>query len=154
MKKPITYIFFLTILSSFLILSCQIATSNYKDGIVKKISVKEKTCIEETIAIDNSYGEVRNHACEDISLSETITNYVIAMDTYNFENCPKKFADAFKNHQTAWNEMLHIADKYPHLRGEMHDLFNIIEEGDHAEEFTALLKTIWVTWAEVERVIK
>lgn len=99
-------------------------------------------------------GKARNHACETISLSETIRQYADAMGKINYRNCPEDFSAAFGRHQKAWLALLPVTDQYPNLRGEMHDLFAQIEAGDHAEQFKPLVKTVWDTWAEVEAAMK
>lgn len=50
--------------------------------------------------------------------------------------------------------MLEITNKYPELRGEMHNLFDQLEKGNDAAEFKRYLKQIWDTWAEIEKFIK
>ena len=111
-------------------------------------------CIASVIARDDELGTVRNHACEQISLAETIQNYVDKMGKVDFNDCPTAFKIAFEKHRQAWMEMIPLAKKYPDVRGEMHDIFNKIEKGDDKKEFKPLLKNIWDTWAEVEKAMK
>ena len=125
-----------------LLLSCQSTT-------VKKASPMEQ-CILNVLMMDDSIGAVRNHACETMTLETTIENYVAGMGTANLTDCPAVFREAFKNHRVAWKNMIPLVAKYPDMRGEMHDLFDVIAEGEDAEEFEVLLKAIWDTWDEVE----
>jgi hypothetical protein len=110
-------------------------------------------CIEQIMASDDSLGRIRNHACENISLSETIANYIGSLEALNYEDCPKAFTESFKQHIAAWKSITKMTDHYSGLRGEMHDLFKEIEEGDEGEEFKELVKSIWDTWADVEQSI-
>lgn len=113
-----------------------------------------KSCVEHVIAVDDSIGRLRNHNCEKISLSETIKIYVNGIESINFENCPEDFTKAFKDHKDAWKDMITLTDKFPDLRGEMHDLFKIIEKGEEKDIFKPLLDNIWATWADVEKSMK
>ena len=125
-----------------------------KDKVDNTKSIKERTCIEKVISLDDSFGSVRNHACETVSLSEAIEQYVDNMNKLDFRSCPKTFTIAFKEHQKAWKDILTVTDNYTELRGEMHELFKIIENGRHANSFNPLLKFIWDTWTEVENSMK
>lgn len=110
----------------------------------------KKDCVNTIIKKDDSLGELRNNACKTISLSETILNYTSALDQLDYSLCPKTFAQAFRNHSQAWKEMTQVTDKHKNLRGEMHDLFNIIETSSDSSSFKPLLKNIWDTWEVVE----
>ncbi len=112
------------------------------------------SCIEYIIAQDDSLGGVRNHACENISLAETILQYATAVEQLDYSNCPSGFEAAFRNHCKAWRQMIPFVEKYPDLRGEMHDLFDEFEVGKDTAEFRPLLKEVWDTWADVEGFIK
>ena len=112
------------------------------------------TCIETVIAADEKLGSIRNHACEKISLAQTISEYVKALDAVDFTDCPKAFTKTFGLHINAWRAMIPLAEKYPDKRGEMHDLFDELEKGADAETFKPLLKDIWDTWALVEEAMK
>lgn len=114
----------------------------------------KKECIDSVIAIDDSLGKIRNHACERVSLSQSIRNYSAAIKKISYKDCPQSFKKAFEKHQQAWDAMVVVTDKYPQLRGEMHVLFKKLEEGNDAELFKPLLKEIWETWEEVEKAIK
>jgi len=113
----------------------------------------EKNCIEHVIAIDDSIGGLRNHNCEKISLSETIKIYTDGIENISFDYCPRNFSKAFEAHKKAWVAMMEVTDKYPDLRGEMHDLFKILEEGEDKDSFKPLLDKIWSTWADVEKAM-
>ncbi len=113
-----------------------------------------KSCVERIIAADETLGDIRNHACEKISLSQTIKNYVAELKALDFNACPSDFTDGFDAHTSAWEDMVAVTDHYPNLRGEMHDLFDKIKEGEHAMEFNLRLKAIWDTWGSIESAIK
>ena len=108
-------------------------------------------CIKNVFSIDDSLGSVRNHACETIALSQTISNYTSALKKLNFKDCPEEFKKAFKDHWIAWDDMIPVVNNYPDLRGEMHDLFDQIEIGADSSAFNIKLKAIWDTWAIIEQ---
>lgn len=95
-------------------------------------------------------GTIRNHACETIPLSQTITNYTKNLEALNFNNCPEKFSLAFKAHIRAWNNMKKVTDKHDTIRGELHYLFNKLEQTKDSVEFKIYLKDIWDTWKVIE----
>lgn len=112
-----------------------------------------KACIARGIALDDSLGTVRNYTCERISLSETITQYVQGVEAVSFQDCPEEFTKAFQQHLEAWTQMIEVSDHYPDLRGEMQDLFDILEVSEHQDEFQPRLAAIWDAWKEVEGVM-
>ena len=117
--------------------------------------IKAKTstsleCQKKVLEKDSALGKIRNHQCEEISLSETIRNYVGALKELNFEECPTAFKQSFQLHMDAWTAMTEVTDEYSKLRGEMHDLFDLIKLEDSTGQFTKRLDAIWATWAEVE----
>ncbi len=111
-------------------------------------------CMAEAIALDDSLGRVRNHACETTPLSLTIRQYAAAIAAIDFPGCPEGFGAAFKKHAAAWLALLPVTDQYPDLRGEMHDLFSQLEAGPHAGPFKPLVKAVWDTWGEIEGAMK
>ena len=106
------------------------------------------------LALDDSLGRARNHACETISLSETIRQYARGIENIDYRDCPEAFSTAFNKHRKAWLALLPVTDRYPELRGEMHGLFKQLEAGEHAEQFKPLVKSVWDTWGEVEAAMK
>ena len=115
---------------------------------------RARACIIRIIAMDDSLGSVRNRAPETISLSETIKQYVEALEKLDFQHCPTPFAKAFEKHRQAWLDMLLVTNNHPEIRGEMHELFSLIEEGPDSSRFVPLLKEIWDSWGEIEQVMK
>lgn len=148
MKKHLPYLLSIGALAGSLTLSCKSATTPHREP-----GANAQTCMEKVIAEDSHYGDIRNHDCETVSLSEAISNYVAAIDNYNFQDCPAAFRKAFKKHQKSWSDILEVTRHYPELRGEMHDLFKILETGAHAEAHKALVANIFSTWAEVEQAM-
>ena len=108
-------------------------------------------CMAEAIALDDSLGRVRNHACETVSLSQTIRQYAAAITAIDFSDCPAAFSTGFRNHAAAWMALLPVTDQYPGLRGEMHALFKQLEAGPQGEQFKPLVKAVWDTWGEIEQ---
>ncbi len=116
--------------------------------------VSQKECIDNILKQDDSLGKIRNASCKQVSLSKSLTNYTNEINQFNYNNCPEIFSKAFKTHEAAWNDIMVITNKYPNLRGEMHDLFDQIEVGSDSTQFKILLKNIWDTWADVETTSK
>lgn len=117
-------------------------------------SPEPPACIGRIIAADDSLGAVRNHASETISLSESIRNYAAGLKKLDFRDCPPAFTKAFENHRQAWLAMVPFVERFPEMRGEMHELFEQLEKGEQAAEFRPLLKAIWDTWEEVESAME
>jgi len=137
-----------------LLASAIINCTTQKQKSTPDSSINEKSCMDQVIAIDNDIGGTRNHNCEVMSLSETIKIYTAGIDKIDFKGCPSDFSKAFDDHKKAWTAMLAVTDKYPDLRGEMHDLFKILEEGKDKDSFKPLLAKIWSTWADVEKAME
>jgi hypothetical protein len=117
---------------------------------INEIAATEKVCIASVIEEDERIGKIRNHACEKISLSKTIDDYVEGLSKIDYTGCPEKFSAAFKKHSQAWLNTKAVTDKYSAMRGEMHDLFKQLESGKDSVEFKRLQRAIWDTWGEVE----
>lgn len=119
-----------------------------------KIEIKEKNCVDRILKQDSIFGDIRNHASENISLSETIDNYANGLKSMDYIKCPEEFKSAFQAHIEAWLEMRKVSDRYPSLRGELHDVFGRIEKSEDSTEFKLLEKQIWDTWKVVEESSK
>ncbi len=113
-----------------------------------------QTCIENAIALDDSLGKVRNHACETLPLAIAIQQYADGLQWIDYTTCPLKFSAAFEAHRQAWLQMIPYLQKYPEHRGEMHYLFGEFEKGPDSATFKPLLKNIWDTWAVIEEAMK
>lgn len=107
-------------------------------------------CIATIIKQDSILGKVRNDASKKMSLSHTINAYAESLLALDYRNCPEAFAFAFKNHIDAWLDVKRITDKYPSLRGELHDVFDQLEQTKDSTAFKLLVKKVWDTWATVE----
>ncbi|WP_299105605.1 hypothetical protein [uncultured Tenacibaculum sp.] len=109
-----------------------------------------KNCVEVIMKKDDSLGSIRNHDSKNISLSKTIDKYTLSVENLNFQNCSKNFKTAFQNHLSAWKNMKQVTDNHPHLRGEMHALFDSIKKTNDSLAFSNKLDAIFNTWKEVE----
>lgn len=110
--------------------------------------------IRTIFAEDDRVATIRNHACEDTTLAETVRQYVAAIDAMDFSRCPADFTLAFKKHRDAWANTLSFFTDFDTLRGEMHELFAVIED-ESPEQKAALEKIsrpIGDTWMEVEKL--
>ena len=153
MKRTFSHHLILSFLTVFILLPACTDTVKAPASAVAPPSA-EKTCMDKIIASDEVLGKTRNHACEKIPLAKTIRHYADGMEKLDFSGCPKAFAEGFKKHIAAWQAMIPLMEKYPDVRGEMHDLFDAFEKGEDAEMFKPLLKAIWDTWGEVETAMK
>lgn len=111
---------------------------------------RDKQCMTRVISTDDSLGLIRNFQSEKTSLSVSIGQYVAEISTLDLSECPEEFRKAFTDHVLAWQEILAVTDRYGSLRGEMHDLFEMIETGKDSVVFGDKQRRIWETWAEVE----
>ena len=139
-------LFYLFLFVSFLLFNCNNAQPADSEN-------SPQSCIEKIIAEDEKFGKIRNHACEKQSLTQTVNDYTTALEGLNFSGCPDDFSNAFKSHIEAWKAVVPVTDKYPDLRGEMHDVFEIIEGGSDSMEFKALVADVWATWEDVEKAM-
>ena len=155
MMKQIIQKFFSIVIITILLLvtSCGESKLNNNENNPDAKNITDD-CIKMIITADDSLGSVRNNACREISLSQTIINYTAGLESLDFSNCPKPFSDAFQSHIKAWNNMLKETDNYPDLRGEMHDLFDQIKAGSDSTKFKILEAEIWSTWSAVEEAMK
>ena len=116
--------------------------------------VKTKSCEEQIIEKDSVFGIIRNHAAEEKSMSVSIENYVAGLKSLDYSNCQESFYNAFYRHIEAWEAMIQVTDSYPDLRGEMHDVFKLLEQTKDSAKFSLALNKIWSTWSDVESQIK
>jgi hypothetical protein len=84
-------------------------------------------------------------------LTTSIREYVAAIDGLDFSSCPESFTEAFRRHRDAWNDSLPFFERFPEMRGEMHDLFDELRDDEGTQlQLEAIDKQIWDTWGEVE----
>ena len=134
---------------SFVVIGCK-GTGN-KDSVTSNSAIKTSTsCIEQIMEQDSVLGNIRNHSSEMGSLSDAITDYTQDLEALDYSQCPEAFTKAFQQHIDAWKKVTLITDKYPALRGELHDIFSELEKSKDSVEFKALVKEVWDTWALVE----
>lgn len=128
-----------------LLLGCKHTGENQKntDSTIDKEAF---ACVKMVFEKDSILGEIRNHSSENISLSETINNYTKELESMNFAYCPEKFKSSFNAHIKAWQHLRSVTDKYPAMRGELHDIFARLEKSQDSTEFKALVQEVWDTW--------
>lgn len=124
-----------------LMISCKNKENKFEDS---------KKCVSVIMKKDDSLGSIRNHDSKNISLSKTIDKYTLSVKSLDFQNCPKNFKTAFQKHLSAWKDMKHVTNNHPHLRGEMHALFDSIKKTNDSLAFSNKLDAIFNTWKEVE----
>lgn len=72
----------------------------------------------------------------------------------DYSSCPDRFITAFHKHIEAWKMITKISNKYPSLRGELHEIFAELEKGKDSTEFKSLVKQVLDTWTIVEESAK
>jgi uncharacterized protein YaaN involved in tellurite resistance len=150
MKYRLYFILFLTVL-----LSCKNTQGNDNDTKIKsEVDINKAECIESILNRDSEFGKIRNHSSEQISLSETIDNYTNSIKFLDYSNCPDKFKIAFHEHIEAWMNIKRVSDKYPELRGELHEIFSELEKNKDSLEFKSLEIKLFDTWKVVEEITK
>lgn len=112
------------------------------------------SCMDRIIALDDSLGRLRNHSCEQGSLSESISHYANGLEALDYSGCPEAFVTAFHNHIQAWRAIQPFTASYSDLRGEMHDLFDELAHSPDSLAFQSHLEQIWSTWAEIEKAMQ
>ncbi len=145
---------YLLILISFLLLLACKGNEEKPNTSDLKIETDKTNCVNEIFKRDSLFGEIRNHSSEKISLSKTITIYSKNLKSLDYSNCPEEFKLAFHKHNEAWLDFRKVSNKYPLLRGELHDIFTKIEKSEDSTEFKSCLKQILETWKLVEESSK
>lgn len=137
-----------------LLLACKNTEENKKEiPAAEELYSSENDCMDRIIEKDAALGKARNEATTTLPTSEAIDIYVDGMEALDFRKCPGPFIAAFEDHIEAWASIKEITDKYPDLRGEMHDVFDQLERTEDGDRFKFLLADIWSTWEKVERAM-
>jgi hypothetical protein len=106
------------------------------------------------MAADEKLGDIRNHACEDTTLAETVRRYVAGLAALDFSRCPEDFTAAFRAHRDAWEATISFFDQFGELRGEMHELLETIEQGEKAPALQSYIRPVWDTWGKVDSIAR
>lgn len=106
-------------------------------------------CVDKIIQQDEDLGAIRNQLCKEVSIQKTIHIYVEGLRSLDYSDCPEDFVAAFKAHIDAWQHLAGICGPFEDLRGEMHDIFEKIDN----KEFDQRLDHVWQTWSVVEDLI-
>lgn len=128
--------------------SCDRSINRFQEK--QQVTEVEKARMDRVIAIDDSIGKIRNKECKKIPLSQTITNYTGKMKQIDLVGCPKEFTKSFNEHIRSWENLTQVTDKYPDMRGEMHDLFKKLEKSQDSAVFKKLKNDVWDTWDVIE----
>jgi hypothetical protein len=144
----------LLLIVCFFLLGCKNTGTAPIENNLDNNKAIEKACIATVLQKDAELGKIRNHASEQISLSETIDIYTAGLKALDYSKCPTAFTTAFNEHIDAWLAIKPITDKYPEFRGELHELFNRLEKSKDSIEFKLQSKKIWDTWSEIEALSK
>lgn len=136
---------------AFILLGCN-GTTKKENTSTSTMSTKD--CVKQIFEKDSVFGHIRNYDSEKGSLTEAINNYVKNAKTLDFSNCPEGFEAAFQKHVDAWRDFRKVSDKHPTLRGELHEVFAVIEKTEDSTVFKSSLKQIFDTWTEVKETSK
>ncbi|HHL32379.1 MAG TPA: hypothetical protein ENJ41_07305 [Oceanospirillales bacterium] len=142
--------YFSILILTLLVLACNDSAQKNDETQLQSTHVKTTECINSILEKDSRLGEIRNHSSEQISLSKTIDDYTHSVKSLDFNNCPDEFTTAFHNHLKAWQELKKVSDKYPELRGELHEIFAELEKTEDSSEFKLLQTKISDTWKVVK----
>ncbi len=140
----------LTLLSLLLLVACH-EPNTTRNNSGSKTEREDMPCVKRILKKDSILGKVRNEASKTITVSETINNYATDLKSLDYTHCPEEFKRAFDEHVEAWLAITAVTDRYPLMRGELHDLFTQLEESEDSTEFKSYVKKIWDTWEKVEK---
>jgi len=117
--------------------------------------VQSQSPIASFLKEDQRLGGIRNHDPETMPLHRAIERYVAALRDLDHD-VPDAFMQAFEAHLQAWERMADYTRDHSEMRGEIHDLFDQLEQASNpsADRFKRLLEEIWSTWRQVEAVAK
>ena len=146
--------YFSMLLLVFLALACNNSEKKNGKTKLKNVDIKTTECIKSILQRDSELGEIRNHSSEQSSLSKTIDDYANSIKSLDYKNCPDNFTIAFHKHIKAWLDLKKVSDKYPELRGELHEIFAELEKKKDSSEFKLLQARISDTWKIVEEITK
>jgi vacuolar-type H+-ATPase subunit I/STV1 len=146
--------YFAILILALSVLSCNNSEKKNNQTKLESVAIKKAKCIENILQRDSELGDIRNHASEQSSLSKTIDDYANSVKSLDFKNCPDKFTIAFHKHIKAWLDLKKVSDKYPELRGELHEIFSELEKKKDSIEFKLRQAKIFDTWKIVEEITK
>lgn len=108
--------------------------------------------IRAVIEQDSRLGKLRNHFSEDAPVARAVEEYVAGLDALDLEHCPPDFVRALHRHRDAWHGSIAFFEEFPNLRGEIHDVFEMIRARDHSSRarLEAVEAEILSTWVAVQ----
>lgn len=115
-----------------------------------------QAAMEAVISQDSKLGAARNEATRAQPIASVIENYVEALDALDLQQCPQDFAKAIRRHADAWRESISFFAQFEDLRGELHEVFEMIREqgGSARTGLEQAEAAIWSTWADVEKAME
>lgn len=111
-----------------------------------------RAAIDDILQQDKKLGSIRNNQPHQIPLHQAIINYCNSLRQLDYSKTPAVFKTVFFKHIKAWEAAVPEFKKYQDLRGELHDVFEILKP--QSEMFLILESGIWSSWADVESVVK
>ncbi len=127
------------------LLGCK--TDSHNENIITNhLEYSSKECIDRIMEQDSILGEIRNNAPKSISLSESISDYTNNSKALNFAHCPEEFKTSYEKHIEAWQDFIKVTDQYASLRGELHEIFAMIEKSKDSVEYKHHLNQIIASW--------
>jgi hypothetical protein len=114
-----------------------------------------RAAIENVLEIDRVLSTQRDQMTFHESLENSVTAYVLGLETIDDSKCPRDFAQALEGHRRAWKNSIEFLRQHESLRGEMHDLFDQIREMDKsvADELDRHFNEIMESWNAVDSAV-
>ena len=110
-------------------------------------------CMASVIKADERLALARNAAPREMPIGDAVRAYLEAFESLDMSECPPPFREAIRRHLGAWRETLPWLDAYPELRGELHEVFDVIGRDERNAEFRAAVGQIIQTWSQVEQAM-
>jgi len=108
------------------------------------------SCWTRVYETDSILSIKRNEDCKRMPLAAAIGHYLDEAKKITYEDCSLSFKESFLAHLQAWEKLKPIADKYPLLRGELHEVFGLIQRTSDSALFNQYVNDIHETWKHVE----
>ncbi len=93
------------------------------DSTTSTKSENMRFAIRRVLDLDMKLGADRDIYCQQHSLAEAVKKYVLEIRAVDFSGCSDEFSAAFIRHTAAWENSIPFFERFPDLRGEMHELF-------------------------------
>lgn len=107
-----------------------------------------QTAIDRILEVEVNLGNERNNGSHNGPVHESVERYISQLESIDFSATPAGFDTAFQKHIAAWKNSVPLLKQYSNLRGEMHDVFQLIHQQTDALKLVE--QSIWTTWYPIE----